>query len=106
MKTVADGKVVLALEGGYAVQAVAECAAACVGVLLQHSHHPASAASILPAVAHTAPHENAVRAMREALRVQSRYWKLDPDASLAVPDAWRVKEAPKARRGRGGRAVG
>ncbi|KAG9303951.1 hypothetical protein G9A89_005861 [Geosiphon pyriformis] len=66
LKSLAGGKLVLALEGGYNLESITQSALACVKVLLGES--PASFDSIRPS-------KDCVETIHHVVNTQSRYWK-------------------------------
>ena len=64
----ADGKVVLALEGGYNVRMTAECATQCMHVLL------GAAPPMLPGDAHAAPRKDAAAVLQAVAEAQAPFW--------------------------------
>lgn len=69
VSSLANGNVVLALEGGYNLESVANSATECIKVLMGESP-PAIPAMIASAVG--------TETVDDALRVQSKYWKTLP----------------------------
>ncbi|KAF0462341.1 histone deacetylase clr3 [Gigaspora margarita] len=65
LKSLAAGKLVLALEGGYNLDSISNSALACVKVLL--GEHPAKLGPIKPS-------QECVETIYQVIRVQSRYW--------------------------------
>ncbi|CAG8648726.1 17698_t:CDS:10, partial [Acaulospora morrowiae] len=65
LKGLADGKLVLALEGGYNLESISKSALACVKVLLGES--PARLGPIKPS-------QDCIETIHQVIRVQSRYW--------------------------------
>ncbi|CAG8455989.1 16328_t:CDS:10 [Dentiscutata heterogama] len=65
LKSLAAGKLVLALEGGYNLDSISNSALACVKVLL--GEHPAKLGPIKPS-------QECVETIYQVMRVQSRYW--------------------------------
>ncbi|XP_051791434.1 histone deacetylase 9 isoform X2 [Erpetoichthys calabaricus] len=66
----ANGRIVLALEGGHDLTAICDASEACVNALLGNELE-AIPESILLAK----PNENAVESIRKTIEIQSRYWK-------------------------------
>ncbi|CAH0398143.1 unnamed protein product [Chilo suppressalis] len=69
LMTLAQGKVVLSLEGGYDLPAVCDCAQECVRALLGERTAPPA----LPELARP-PHRAAQRALRAAAATQAQHW--------------------------------
>ncbi|CAG8518115.1 1569_t:CDS:2 [Acaulospora colombiana] len=65
LKSLAGGKLVLALEGGYNLESISKSALACVKVLLGES--PARLGPIKPS-------QDCIETIHQVIRVQSRYW--------------------------------
>ncbi|CAG8450296.1 7362_t:CDS:10 [Ambispora leptoticha] len=66
LKSIANGRLVLALEGGYNIDSISRSALACVKVLL------GEAPDRLPPIK---PSKDCMETVHNVLRVQSRYWK-------------------------------
>lgn len=66
LKGVANGRLVLALEGGYNLNAISQSAAACMEVLIGEA--PEMPTQFLPSVA-------AVRTVERVKRIHSAYWQ-------------------------------
>ncbi|CAG8504690.1 9907_t:CDS:10 [Ambispora gerdemannii] len=66
LKSIANGRLVLALEGGYNIDSISRSALACVKVLL------GEAPERLPPIK---PSKDCMETVHNVLRVQSRYWK-------------------------------
>ena len=64
----ADGKIVLALEGGYNVRLTAESATQCMRVLL------GAPPPTLPADAHAAPRKDAAAVLQAVAAAQAPFW--------------------------------
>ncbi|XP_057193828.1 histone deacetylase 7 isoform X1 [Triplophysa rosa] len=65
----AEGRVVLVLEGGFDLTTLCDASQACVGALLGNEPEPLAEEELL-----RRPCDNAVRSLEELLRVQSQYW--------------------------------
>ncbi|KAI7849184.1 hypothetical protein BDC45DRAFT_449100 [Circinella umbellata] len=65
LKTLANGRIVLALEGGYNLNSIAKSAHACMSVLLGEAPE-------IPAI--LTPSPEAVDTIRKVKRIQSKYW--------------------------------
>ncbi|KAA0713018.1 Histone deacetylase 4 [Triplophysa tibetana] len=65
----AEGRVVMVLEGGYDLSTLCDASQACVGALLGNEPEPLTEEELL-----RRPCDNAVRSLEESLRVQSRFW--------------------------------
>ncbi|CAF1050158.1 unnamed protein product, partial [Didymodactylos carnosus] len=86
----ADGKVILVLEGGYELSSLAECVKLCVEALLC-KELPTFNNETLRAI----PNSNAVRTLKEVIHVQKKYWptlkqyepliSLSHDKAISVP---------------------
>lgn len=80
LMTLAKGRVVLALEGGYDLPSICDSAEECVRVLLGDTPSP-----ICQSELSRAPCHNAVMSLQEAIQVQSKYWPcLQESAKSAV----------------------
>ncbi|KAM5204016.1 histone deacetylase 9 isoform 9-T11 [Hipposideros larvatus] len=70
LMTLADGHVVLALEGGHDLTAICDASEACVNALLGNELEP------LPEdILHQSPNMNAVISLQKIIEIQSKYWK-------------------------------
>ncbi|XP_073726422.1 histone deacetylase 4 [Misgurnus anguillicaudatus] len=78
----AEGRVVLVLEGGYDLTTLCDASQACVHALLGHEPEPLAEDELL-----RRPCDNAVKSLEEVLAVQSRYWDSVKSMSktLALP---------------------
>ncbi|KYO26764.1 hypothetical protein Y1Q_0019227 [Alligator mississippiensis] len=66
----ADGRVVLALEGGHDLTAICDASEACINALLGNELEP------LPEdILHQTPNLNAIASLQKASQIQSKYWK-------------------------------
>ncbi|XP_076872085.1 histone deacetylase 4-like isoform X2 [Brachyhypopomus gauderio] len=65
----AEGRVILALEGGHDLRAICDASEACVSALLGKKLDPLS-----PEVLKQVPNVNAVSSMEKVLEIQSKYW--------------------------------
>jgi hypothetical protein len=65
LQTLAEGRLVLALEGGYNLSAISHCAEACLRALLGDEIEEAAAGPVSPL---------ADRVLTSVLRTQSPYW--------------------------------
>ncbi|XP_051709198.2 histone deacetylase 9 isoform X14 [Oryctolagus cuniculus] len=70
LMTLADGRVVLALEGGHDLTAICDASEACVNALLGNELEPLS-----EDVLHQTPNVNAVISLQKIIEIQSKYWK-------------------------------
>lgn len=66
LKSLAGGKIVLALEGGYNLESIAVSGLACTKALLSDP---------IPALESIIPNPVCIQTIHEVLEVQSRYWK-------------------------------
>ncbi|XP_050438023.1 histone deacetylase 4 isoform X2 [Adelges cooleyi] len=66
---IADGKVVLSLEGGYDLTAICDSAEECVRALLEED-----VASIVESELHRAPCQNAVNTLQKTIAIQLPHW--------------------------------
>jgi len=71
LMSLADGKVVLVLEGGYELSSLAECGKLCVEALLS-KELPTFNLETLKAK----PNQNAITTLKEVIHVQKKYWRL------------------------------
>nr|QDF21426.1 histone deacetylase 4 isoform X7 [Brachionus koreanus] len=69
LMSLADGKLVLALEGGYDLQSLCDSSEMCLRALM-NKQIPAFSKSVLD----TLPDQNAVNDMLEAIQIQKKYW--------------------------------
>jgi len=65
----ANGKLVLALEGGYILQSLCDCAENCIRALLGGTH-----AQLTEETKQKKPHENAVKSLEKVAEIQGKYW--------------------------------
>nr|XP_054093159.1 histone deacetylase 9 isoform X8 [Callithrix jacchus] len=70
LMTLADGRVVLALEGGHDLTAICDASEACVNALLGNELEP-----LAEDVLHQSPNMNAVISLQKIIEIQSKYWK-------------------------------
>nr|XP_021529842.1 histone deacetylase 9 isoform X9 [Aotus nancymaae] len=70
LMTLADGRVVLALEGGHDLTAICDASEACVNALLGNELEP-----LAEEVLHQSPNMNAVISLQKIIEIQSKYWK-------------------------------
>ncbi|XP_076978422.1 histone deacetylase 9 isoform X4 [Tamandua tetradactyla] len=70
LMTLANGRTVLALEGGHDLTAICDASEACVNALLGNELEP------LPEdILHQTPNTNAVISLQKTIEIQSKYWK-------------------------------
>ncbi|XP_032540165.1 histone deacetylase 9 isoform X6 [Chiroxiphia lanceolata] len=75
----ADGRVVLALEGGHDLTAICDASEACINALLGNELEP------LPEdVVHQIPNMNAIASLKKTTEIQSKYWKSVEPYSVPV----------------------
>ncbi|XP_027727876.1 histone deacetylase 9 isoform X1 [Vombatus ursinus] len=67
---VADGHVVMALEGGHDLTAICDASEACVNALLENELDPVS-----EDILHQTPNRNAIASLQKTTEIQSKYWK-------------------------------
>ena len=65
LSSLAEGKVIVALEGGYNLKAVSESSVACAKVLLGHR---------LPPIKGGVPRPSAMRSIRQTIEAHENYW--------------------------------
>uniref|UniRef100_A0A671FE37 Histone deacetylase n=1 Tax=Rhinolophus ferrumequinum TaxID=59479 RepID=A0A671FE37_RHIFE len=70
LMTLADGHVVLALEGGHDLTAICDASEACVNALLGNQLEPLAEDTL-----HQSPNMNAVISLQKIIEIQSKYWK-------------------------------
>ncbi|XP_057360551.1 histone deacetylase 9 [Manis pentadactyla] len=70
LMTLADGHVVLALEGGHDLTAICDASEACVNALLGNELEP-----LAEDILHQTPNKNAVISLQKIIEIQSKYWK-------------------------------
>uniref|UniRef100_A0A8C3VQK3 Histone deacetylase n=1 Tax=Catagonus wagneri TaxID=51154 RepID=A0A8C3VQK3_9CETA len=70
LMTLADGHVVLALEGGHDLTAICDASEACVNALLGNELEP-----LAEDILHQTPNTNAVISLQKIIEIQSKYWK-------------------------------
>ncbi|KAF8945651.1 Histone deacetylase hda1 [Haplosporangium gracile] len=90
LKSLAGGKIVLALEGGYNLESIAVSGLACTEALLSDP---------IPALGSIIPNPACIQTIHEVLEVQSRYWKsITPtfiDPTEEKHEGWNVVELSK-----------
>ncbi|XP_033613000.1 histone deacetylase 9 isoform X1 [Fukomys damarensis] len=70
LMTLADGRAVLALEGGHDLTAICDASEACVNALLGNELEP-----LAEDILHQTPNRNAVASLQKIIEIQSKYWK-------------------------------
>ncbi|XP_053782211.1 histone deacetylase 9 isoform X6 [Desmodus rotundus] len=70
LMTLANGRVVLALEGGHDLTAICDASEACVNALLGNELEPLAEDTL-----HQTPNMNAVISLQKIVEIQSKYWK-------------------------------
>ncbi|XP_009073471.1 PREDICTED: histone deacetylase 4-like [Acanthisitta chloris] len=87
----ADGRVVLALEGGHDLTAICDASEACINALLGNELEP------LPEdIVHQIPNMNAIASLKKTTEIQSKYWKsVEP---YTVPVDCALAESQKQER--------
>nr|KAF6338095.1 histone deacetylase 9 [Pipistrellus kuhlii] len=70
LMTLANGHVVLALEGGHDLTAICDASEACVNALLGNELDPLAEDTL-----HQTPNVNAVTSLQKIIEIQSKYWK-------------------------------
>ncbi|GJJ72188.1 hypothetical protein EMPS_04545 [Entomortierella parvispora] len=120
VQTLAGGRVILSLEGGYEFEPLALSAAACLEELLPHSLLPATAptrafpfASFQGTLNSVKPNAMAVSSLHQVLKYQQKYWKfpaevLNPSFRFQLPQEWKASNslATRPRRERATRKKG
>ncbi|XP_069629905.1 histone deacetylase 9 isoform X3 [Haliaeetus albicilla] len=87
----ADGRVVLALEGGHDLTAICDASEACINALLGNELEP------LPEdIVHQIPNMNAIASLKKTTEIQSKYWKSVEPYSVPVDCA--LAESQKRER--------
>ncbi|KAK3837646.1 MAG: histone deacetylase Clr3 [Linnemannia elongata] len=87
LKSLAGGKIVLALEGGYNLESIAVSGLACTKALLSDP---------IPALGSIIPNPACIQTIHEVLEVQSRYWKsITPTFIDPTEEGWNVVELSK-----------
>ncbi|KAL5014978.1 hypothetical protein ScPMuIL_009248 [Solemya velum] len=66
LSSLANGKIILVLEGGYNLESLANCMSSCVAVLLGEP---------VPSYSYTQPKKSAVKTICDVLDVQKKYWE-------------------------------
>ncbi|XP_068944862.1 histone deacetylase 5-like isoform X2 [Petaurus breviceps papuanus] len=67
---VADGHVVMALEGGHDLTAICDASEACVNALLENELDP-----VPEDILNQTPNRNAIASLQKTTEIQSKYWK-------------------------------
>lgn len=120
VQTLAGGRVILSLEGGYEFEPLALSATACLEELLPHSLLPATAvtrafpyASFHGTLNSVKPNAMAVSSLHQVLKYQQKYWKfppevLNPSFRFHLPPEWKASNslATRPRRERNTRRKG
>ncbi|KAG0046497.1 Histone deacetylase 4 [Gryganskiella cystojenkinii] len=120
VQTLAGGRVILSLEGGYEFEPLALSAAACLEELLPHSLLPATSpirafpyASFQGTLNSVKPNAMAVSSLHQVLKYQQKYWKfpaevLNPSFRFQLPAEWKASNslATRPRRERNTRKKG
>ncbi|XP_075275310.1 histone deacetylase 9 isoform X5 [Opisthocomus hoazin] len=87
----AEGRVVLALEGGHDLTAICDASEACINALLGNELEP------LPEdIVHQIPNMNAIASLKKTTEIQSKYWKSVEPYSVPVDCA--LAESQKRER--------
>ncbi|KAG0324223.1 Histone deacetylase 4 [Dissophora globulifera] len=109
VQTLAGGRVILSLEGGYEFEPLALSATACLEELLPHSLLPANAptrafpyASFQGTLNSVKPNAMAVSSLHQVLKYQQKYWKfppevLNPSFRFQLPADWRASNSLATR---------
>ncbi|KAG0001274.1 Histone deacetylase 5 [Modicella reniformis] len=109
VQTLAGGRVVLSLEGGYEFEPLALSATACLEELLPHSLLPATAAtrafpyaSFHGTLNSVKPNAMAVSSLHQVLKYQQKYWKfppevLNPSFRFHLPAEWKASNSLATR---------
>uniref|UniRef100_A0A6Q2YGT7 Histone deacetylase n=1 Tax=Esox lucius TaxID=8010 RepID=A0A6Q2YGT7_ESOLU len=88
LMTLAEGRVVLALEGGHDLTAICDASEACVSALLGNPLEPLSQATL-----EQRPNQNAVCSIEKVIETHSKYWRSlqrgSPRLGLSVLEAQR-----------------
>ncbi|KAF9134999.1 Histone deacetylase 4 [Mortierella sp. 14UC] len=120
VQTLAGGRVILSLEGGYEFEPLALSATACLEELLPHSLLPATAptrafpfASFQGTLNSVKPNAMAVSSLHQVLKYQQKYWNfpaevLNPSFRFQLPAEWKASNslATRPRRERNTRRKG
>ncbi|XP_060638113.2 histone deacetylase 9 isoform X3 [Anolis sagrei] len=87
----ADGHLVLALEGGHDLTAICDASEACLNALLENELEPLS-----EDILHQAPNANAMVSLQKITEIHSKYWKsVEP---YAVPVSCKLADSQKQER--------
>ncbi|KAG0212527.1 Histone deacetylase 4 [Mortierella sp. GBA30] len=109
VQTLAGGRVILSLEGGYEFEPLALSATACLEELLPHSLLPATAptrafpfASFQGTLNSVKPNAMAVSSLHQVLKYQQKYWKfpaevLNPSFRFQLPAEWKASNSLATR---------
>ncbi|KAF9337561.1 Histone deacetylase [Podila minutissima] len=109
VQTLAGGRVILSLEGGYEFEPLANSATACLEELLPHSLLPATAptrafpfASFSGTLNSVKPNAMAVSSLHQVLKYQQKYWKfppevLNPSFRFQLPAEWKASNSLATR---------
>ncbi|KAF9585780.1 Histone deacetylase 5 [Lunasporangiospora selenospora] len=109
VQTLAGGRVILSLEGGYEFEPLANSATACLEELLPHSLLPATAptrafpyASFHGTLNSVKPNAMAVSSLHQVLKYQQKYWKfppevLNPNFRFQLPAEWKASNSLATR---------
>ncbi|KAF9932329.1 Histone deacetylase 4 [Linnemannia zychae] len=109
VQTLAGGRVILSLEGGYEFEPLALSATACLEELLPHSLLPATAptrafpyASFQGTLNSVKPNAMAVSSLHQVLKYQQKYWNfpaevLNPNFRFQLPVEWKASNSLATR---------
>ncbi|CAG8737386.1 16904_t:CDS:10 [Cetraspora pellucida] len=111
LKTLANGKIVLALEGGYVLEPLSASATACLSALLGPELSPLEQYQLIGGLNSVKPNSAAVSSFQKVVATLKPYWKFSEevmrdDFRFSLPSEWRAvnslstrpKRAPKPKR--------
>ncbi|CAG8639744.1 23449_t:CDS:2, partial [Racocetra persica] len=111
LKSLANGKIVLALEGGYVLEPLSASACACLSALLGPELSPLEQYQLIGGLNSVKPNSAAVSSFQKVVATLKQYWKfpeevMRDDFRFSLPSEWRAvnslstrpKRAPKPKR--------
>ncbi|CAG8522961.1 15584_t:CDS:10 [Acaulospora morrowiae] len=111
LKNFANGKLVLALEGGYALEPLSESASACLSALLGSELSPIEQYHLIGGLNTIKPNQAAVTSLQKVVSTLKLYWEFPEEVTrddfrFALPVEWRAanslstrpKRAPKPKK--------
>ncbi|CAG8446579.1 1716_t:CDS:10 [Diversispora eburnea] len=102
LKNLANGKLVLALEGGYALESLSESACACLSAMLGPDLSPIEQYKFNGGLNTVKPNQSAVTSLQKVVAILKNYWNFpatvtDEDFRFALPADWRATNSLSTR---------